>query len=102
MSDQSAPSSERTLDELKALLAEAEQALSATGEAASEEMSALRVRLRGALAQGKVTARHALEIAKEKAAKADEAIHTHPYIAIGIAAGVGVLLGALICRRSSR
>lgn len=94
-------SDDSTLDELKALLAEAEKALSAAGDGASEEVVNLRGRLRDALAEGRATARHALDYAKEKAHLADEAIHTHPYVAIGIAAGVGVLAGALIARNCS-
>lgn len=100
-----ASSADSTLDDLKALLAEAEKALSSAGDQASEEVTDLRGRLREALAEGKATARHALDYAKEKAAVADDAIHTHPYIAIGIAAGVGILAGALIargCNSSSR
>jgi ElaB/YqjD/DUF883 family membrane-anchored ribosome-binding protein len=96
-----ASSDDSTLDELKALLAEAEKALSSAGDGASEEVVNLRGRLRDALAEGRATARHALDYAKEKAHLADEAIHTHPYVAIGIAAGVGVLAGALIARNCS-
>jgi ElaB/YqjD/DUF883 family membrane-anchored ribosome-binding protein len=94
---------EATLEELKTLLADAEKALSAAGDQASEEIIALRARLREALTVGKIKARLAYEYAKEQAARADEAIHTHPYVAIGIAAGVGVLAGALLgrnCRSS--
>lgn len=97
----SAASSDSTLDELKGLLAEAEKALASAPGEASEEVTALRDRLRGALEEGKVTARRALDYAKEQASHADEAIHTHPYAAIGIAAGVGLLVGALITRRCS-
>lgn len=93
-----ASTADSTLDDLKGLLAEAEKALSSSGEEASEEITALRGRLRDALAEGKATARQAVDYAKEQAAHADEAIRTHPYIAIGIAAGVGLLVGALISR----
>lgn len=87
-----------TLDELKSLLAEAEKALASAGDTATEEVAALRGRLRDALAEGKAGARRVYERAKEQAHRADEAIHTHPYVAIGIAAGVGLLAGALISR----
>lgn len=87
-----------TLDELKSLLAEAEKALSSAGDGASEEVTALRGRLRDALAEGRAGARRLYERAKDEAHRADEAIHTHPYVAIGIAAGVGLLAGALISR----
>ena len=36
---------------------------------------------------------------KETAKKTDEAIRTHPYESIGIAFGVGILIGVLIGRR---
>lgn len=94
--------SESTLEELKALLAEAEKALSQpAGDEVSDEIDALRTRLRSALEQGKVSARHAVEVAKEKATQADQAIRTHPYVAIGIAAAVGLLAGVIISRGSS-
>lgn len=93
-----AASADSTLDELKGLLAEAEKALSSANGEASEEVDALRGRLRDALDEGKASARRALDYAKEQAAHADEAIHTHPYAAIGIAAGVGLLAGALLTR----
>lgn len=87
-----------TLDELKSLLAEAEKALASAGDTATEEVTALRGRLRDALDEGKAGARRVYERAKAQAHRADEAIHTHPYVAIGIAAGVGLLAGALISR----
>ena len=42
------------------------------------------------------------EKAVEGAKAADEAVHEHPYQAIGIAFGVGALLGYLVARRCSR
>lgn len=93
-----AASADSTLDELKGLLAEAEKALSSASGEASEEVAALRGRLREALDEGKASARRALDYAKHQAVEADEAIHTHPYAAIGIAAGIGLLAGALLTR----
>ena len=37
--------------------------------------------------------------AREAAKAADEAVHAHPYTAIGIAAAVGALVGLLVSRR---
>ena len=39
------------------------------------------------------------ESVKETAMKTDEAIRSHPYESIGIAFGVGVLIGVVIGRR---
>ena len=40
--------------------------------------------------------------AVESAKAADEAVHEHPYQAIGIALGVGALIGYLASRRCCR
>lgn len=89
-------------DELKSLLADVEKALSSAGDTASEEVTALRERLRAALASGSDFTRRAVEAAKDKAQVADEFVHQKPYIAIGIAAGLGLIAGVLVsgCRRS--
>jgi ElaB/YqjD/DUF883 family membrane-anchored ribosome-binding protein len=39
------------------------------------------------------------ESVKETAKKTDEAIRSHPYESMGIAFGVGILIGVLIGRR---
>lgn len=71
---------------------------SATGMT-PDELSEARERLSQALDQ----VRGAYEVVQEKAvegAKAtDKAIRNNPYAAIGIAAGLGVLVGYLITRR---
>lgn len=94
----SSPSADSSVEDLKALLAEAEQALVSAGEHAGHGADALRSRLRSALEGGKAAALHAAEFAKKQACRADEGIRTHPYAAIGVAAGVGLLLGALLTR----
>jgi ElaB protein len=91
-----------TLEDLKALLAEAEKALSSAAGDGSGEIDALRGRLREALDEGRAGARRAVAYAKEQAAHADEAVHAHPYVAIGIAAGLGLIAGALVTRCASQ
>ena len=41
----------------------------------------------------------AIDNAKRAARATDHAVHEHPYAAMGLAAGVGLLLGMLISRR---
>lgn len=75
------------------------QAASSTGEKAAElrgraleQLKALRARLDDA--------RHtALRQSKLAARATDDYVHDHPWRAIGVAAGVGVLIGMLIGRR---
>lgn len=89
---------EATADDLRELLHEAELALSDAGVQATDKVTALRERLRTALADGKDTVKHLAASARRQAAKADEMIHENPYAAIGIAAGLGLAVGYLISR----
>lgn len=91
-----------TIDEIKALLAEAENVIASSSGAASEEIASLKERLRNAIDRGRDGAQKAMQMAKERAVQADEAIHNYPYVAVGVAAGVGLLLGALLTRNHSR
>jgi ElaB/YqjD/DUF883 family membrane-anchored ribosome-binding protein len=81
------------------LMDDAKELLSATAGIAEEKVVAARERLRGALQKGG----EILDDLKEKAiagAKAtDQTIRENPYQAIGIAVGVGVLVGYLLGRR---
>jgi ElaB/YqjD/DUF883 family membrane-anchored ribosome-binding protein len=79
---------------MKSLLAEARTALGDVGSHASEDLHALRDKLR---AQVKVMAK----AARQKASDADDVIRAKPYHAIGIAAAVGLIAGLLIARRRS-
>jgi ElaB/YqjD/DUF883 family membrane-anchored ribosome-binding protein len=79
---------------LKSLLAEARTAISDVGSHASEDIQALRDRLR---AQVKTVAK----AARRQASRADDVIRAKPYHAIGIAAAIGLIAGLLIARRRS-
>ena len=75
------------------------QAAASTGEKAAElrgraleQLKALRDRLHDAQAA-------ALRQSKAAARATDDYVHDHPWRAIGVAAGVGVLIGLLIGRR---
>lgn len=79
---------------LQVLLHDAERALSNTAGAAGEKFDALRERMRDALEAGRAEA-------ARRAKQADEMVHEHPYYAVGIAAGIGALIGILITRSCS-
>jgi ElaB/YqjD/DUF883 family membrane-anchored ribosome-binding protein len=84
---------------LGTLAEDARALMAATADVAGEKVSEARKRLAVALENGK-------EIycrVRDKGAKvADQALHEHPYDAIGIALGVGTLLGYFVARRRSR
>jgi ElaB/YqjD/DUF883 family membrane-anchored ribosome-binding protein len=94
---------EKLMSDIKTVLADAEdllkQAASTTGERAVE----LREKAVSRLKQAKEKATDAHVVVVEKGKKAvratDDYVHEHPWQSVGIAAGVGVLIGLLINRR---
>lgn len=88
-----------SVKELKSLIAEAEKALASAGDQASEEVDHLGHRFREVLAEGRHAADRVLKAARDQAHHADEFVHEKPYIAIGIAAGLGLVAGVLASRR---
>ncbi len=87
-----------TADDLKALLHEAEQALSHTAGEADGKFDELRERLRTALDSGKYSFDRLRTEATRRAKQADQIVRDNPYYAIGIAAGVGAVIGILVSR----
>lgn len=90
--------SDNTADQIKSLLADAEKTLANVADRPAEEIAALRERMRDALDEGRASARRAVDYARAQANRADDAVHTHPYAAIGIAAGVALVAGILVGR----
>jgi ElaB/YqjD/DUF883 family membrane-anchored ribosome-binding protein len=90
-----------SVEELKALLREAEEALGSAHGADSEEVQELRERLRDVLADGKMTLKNVSEALRRKAGHADEVIRSKPYQTIGAAAAVGLIAGFLLSRNRS-
>ena len=84
------------------LAEDARALMAATADVAGEKVGEARKRLAAALEHGKEIYGRVREKAVEGAKAADEAVHEHPYQAIGIALGVGVILGYLVARRCSR
>jgi len=90
---------ERLASDLKAVVRDAEELMKATAGQAGEKISEVRKRLATALDSAKATC-HRLEEKTIAAAKAtDQTIREHPYQSIGIAFGVGLLVGVLVARK---
>jgi len=94
---------ERVKADLETLTRDAEDLLKATAGDVSEKAKAARSRVAAALERAKTTCVHLQEqtmaTAKVAAKKADTVIREHPYETIGVAFGVGVLLGVVLTRR---
>ncbi len=98
---QKTDSDTQTSDDLKALLHEAEQALSNTAGEAGDKFDDLRERLRDALETSKYSLERLRSEATRRAKQADQMVRDNPYYAIGIAAGVGAIVGILVSRSLS-
>jgi ElaB/YqjD/DUF883 family membrane-anchored ribosome-binding protein len=90
---------EKLVADLKVLSRDAEAVLQATAGQAGEKMSELRGRLATALDSAKATCHRIEEKAVAGAKVADKAIREHPYESVGVAFGVGLLVGVLVGRR---
>lgn len=88
---------------LQTLADEAEALLKATARAGDDKMSSARAKLTDELAQIRQRLveleRDAAEHVKAAAKHTDEAVHQHPYVAMGAAAAIGLLLGFVLGRR---
>lgn len=103
MTADSQVSKEKVITDLKVLISDTEEMLKATAGQAGEKIAVARERIQAALAVYKdrlVDAEHALlEKTKQAARATDEYVHEHPWQAVGVAAGIGFLLGLLVSRR---
>ena len=75
--------------------------MAATADVAGEKVGEARKRLAAALDSAKEIAGRVREKAVEGVKAADESVREHPYQAIGIAFGLGALIGCLAARRCS-
>ncbi len=98
-----AVSKDKLAQDMKAVIADAEELLRATANQAGEKVTAARERIQDSLRQAKTKLAEVedvlLDTGKQAARATDEYVHDHPWKAVGIAAGVGLIIGLLIGRR---
>jgi ElaB/YqjD/DUF883 family membrane-anchored ribosome-binding protein len=96
-------SKEKLVQDLKLVIADAEELLRATAATAGEKVSAARERIQDSIHSAKLKlaeAEQALMLRTREAARATDAfVHDNPWYAVGIAAGAGLIIGMLIGRR---
>jgi len=89
--------------DLKTVVEDAEALLKATSTLTGEKIQEVRARAEESLRQAKVrlteVEEEAMRRAKEIADAADEYVRENPWQSVGIAAGIGLVLGLLIARR---
>ncbi len=95
--------SEKLMQDMRVVVADAEDLLKATAGQTGERIEKIRARAEESLR----TARNRLQIAgkamQETATEAvrtvDDQVHRNPWTAVGVAAGVGLVLGIILGRR---
>jgi ElaB/YqjD/DUF883 family membrane-anchored ribosome-binding protein len=94
---------EELVTDAKAVLEDVEQMLDEAANATGERAQALRARAAEALGRARQRLHDAQSAvaanAKAAARATDDFVHEHPWGAIGVAAGVGFLVGLLVSRR---
>ena len=94
---------ESLISEFKSLMADAEALIKATEDHPGEAISSIRNKALETLAGAKesisVVEGKVLDKAKVAAEGADDFVHRNPWEAVGVAAGLGLLIGLFIGRR---
>ena len=95
---------ERLVDDLAAVLAEAEEMLKRaaveTGDKARDLRSQVETKLLRAKLRLQELEGEAVDRAKAAARATDDYVHGHPWQAVGVAAAIGLAIGLLLNRRS--
>ncbi|CAG2135437.1 Bacterial protein of uncharacterised function (DUF883) [Ralstonia mannitolilytica] len=94
---------EKLMTDVKTVLSDAEALLKQAASTSGEKAAELRERGMGLLRQAKEKAQDLQDavVTKSKAAAraTDDYVHDHPWQAVGVAAGVGLLIGLLLNRK---
>ncbi len=94
---------DKLAQDLKIVVSDLEELLRATASQAGEKVAAVREKVQENLQRYKVKLAEAedalIDSGKQAARVTDEYLHDHPWHAVGIAAGIGFLVGLLVGRR---
>ncbi len=103
MAEMTEVNKEKLIADLRVVVADAEEILKATAGQAGEKMADLRAKLQDHLVSARQSLAEAqaavVERTKEVARATDDYVHDNPWRSIGIAAGIGFIVGLLIGRR---
>ena len=103
MNAQPEVTTDQLVADLKTVMEDAEALLKATSTLTGEKIQEVRARAEESLRQARVrlteVEEEAMRRAREVAEAADEYVRENPWQSVGIAAGVGLVLGLLLARR---
>jgi ElaB/YqjD/DUF883 family membrane-anchored ribosome-binding protein len=94
---------DKLVQDMKVVIADAEELLRATATQAGEKIGVARERIQDSLHEAKVKLAEAEVVLRERAKQAarytEEYVQENPWRAIGIGAGIGLVIGILLSRR---
>lgn len=97
--NESAIAAGKLKEDVRAVIEDAEALMSATAGQAGEGVKEMRSRLAAAMERARARCGELEQKAVEQAKKADHVIREHPYESIGIAVGIGLLVGWMLGRK---
>ena len=92
-------STDKLVADLKAVARDTEELIKASAGELSDKAKEARARLAVALENAKDSCRRLEEKAVEGAKVADRTVREHPYQSMGVAFGMGLLIGVLVTRK---
>ena len=92
-------STDKLVADLKRVVQDSEELLKDSAGAAGGKAHEVRERLAQTLESAKASYHRLEEKAIESAKATDKVIRTHPYESMGVAFGIGVLIGVLVTRK---
>ncbi|MGH9519100.1 MAG: DUF883 family protein [Terriglobales bacterium] len=103
MSELSGANREKLIDDVRVVISDAEELLRITASQAGEGAAALRGRIESGLKKARVDLAQLQDAAVVKAKAAgratDDFVHDNPWQAVGVASGIGLVVGLLIGSR---
>lgn len=103
MTTESPVNTEKLVQDLKVVVADAEELLRATASQAGERAAAARAKIEQSLQRARTKLAEAETVVADRtrqvAHATDEYVHEHPWTAVSVAAGIGLIIGLLISRR---
>lgn len=103
MTNANSVNTDKLVQDLKVVVTDAEELLRATANQAGERAAEARERIERSLERAKVKLSEVESVVgartREMAHVTDEYVREHPWRAVGVAAGIGLIVGLLISRR---
>lgn len=103
MTMENSVNTEKIVQDLKVVVADAEELLRATASQAGERATLARAKIEQSLERARVKLSEVESLVADRTRKmaneTDEYVHEHPWTAVGVAAGIGLIIGLLMSRK---